>query len=120
MIGYWGKIDIYLEDDVDFSNIPPVNKKVKNLLPYVNEYKIKDIDIAYKELFLRVGTYQPEKKDGFIIFVHYADKELETNGQKIFGDDSLGTSVILLKSGEYLVFKGRKIEVINNQLLMFI
>ena len=114
---FWGKINIHLGTYADYSKFPTYKEK-EQLLSYVSEYEVKECGDNYKEFYFNVSTYQPEMKDGYIIFIKFAN-DIKTNGKKIFGRYTTEI-VVVLKDGEYLEFDGRRVEVIDNQLVLLI
>ena len=115
---FWGETEVYFGDYVDFTKIPNING-LYNLLSYVSEYKVENIGDGFKKFHFYTSTYQPDKKEGYIIFIKRSLKEIKTNGQKIFG--RYPTEIVaVLKDGNYIEFDGRKIEVINKKLTLLI
>lgn len=111
------KTDIYFGEFADFSKIPKYNK-LEYLLTYVNQCEMKGNDCDSKEIYLHIDSYQPENKEGYIIFCGNTFRKPKTNGQKIF---EYGIEcVIMLKDGEYLELGDSRLEVINKQLVMFV
>jgi len=120
MIGvdnFWGRTDISVGNYADFSKLPAYGE-MDRLLSYVSEYSVEDYGDNYKKFYFNVSTYEPEKKEGYIIFVKFG-QNIETNGKKIFGRYPTEI-VVVLKEGEYLEFNGKKVEVINEQLVLYI
>lgn len=114
---YWGKTKVYLGEFADFSRFPIIDEEAL-LLPYINEYSVKNMADHFKELLFNVSTFQPENIEGYIVFVKHG-LEMKTDGEKLFGRycDEL---VVVLRDNNYLEFDGKKIEVINNHLMLYI
>jgi len=116
---YWGESDIQVGASADFSKLKSTDDRDGTLLTYVSEYIVQDLAHGLKKIWFYVDTYQPEKKEGYIIFINRAYESIRTNGQKIFGRYQYEI-VALLKEGEYLEFDGNRIEFINNKLMLVI
>lgn len=110
---FWGKTEIMLGDYADRDLI--TKKGETHLIPYANEYTIKELDDGYKHIILNVSTPQ-EKIDGYIVIIKYATN-IKTDGEVLFR--RYPTEVVtVLKEGNYLELFDRKIEVINNKLCL--
>lgn len=115
---YWGKTNLHIGQFANISQFTkPDNKYL--LLSYVSEYSVKDLRDGFKELSFHVSTYQPDKIEGYIIFIKSSIDTIKTNGKKLFGR-YLSEIVAVLKDGEYLEFSGKKIKVVDNHLILFI
>lgn len=114
---YWGSSEIKVENFADFSEFQIIDRN-NILLSYTNEYSICDIGDGYKKIIFNVNTYQPEKIEGYIIFIEN-EADIKTNGKKLFGRYP-NEIVAVLKDGEYLEFSGKRIEVINGKLVLLI
>lgn len=115
---FWGKTEVHFGNYADFTKIPTISG-LYNLLSYVSEYEVENTGDGFKKFSFYVSTYQPEKKEGYIIFIKQSLKEIKTNGQKIFG--RYPTEIVaVLKDGNYLEFDGRRIEVIGVQLTLLL
>lgn len=114
---YWGSSEIKVENFADFSEFQIIDRN-NILLSYTNEYSICDIGNGYKNIIFNVNTYQPEKIEGYIIFIEN-EADIKTNGKKLFGRYP-NEIVAVLEDGEYLEFSGKRIEVINGRLVLLI
>lgn len=115
---FWGKTEVLFGNYADFTKIP-VSHGPYHLLSYVSEYEVENIDDGFKKLSFHVSTYQPEKKEGYIVFIRQSPKEIKTNGQKIFGRYPTEI-VVVLKDGNYLEFGDKRIEVIEGRLALLL
>ena len=123
---YWGKTNIIqLCDYADCSKFGRSHDGKNDLLSYVsvfepdNKHHVKDIGDGFKEFYFYVSTYQPENLEGYIVFIKQSKAEIKTNGKKIFGRYP-NEIVAVLKEGNYLETGDRRIEVINNKLVLII
>lgn len=114
---YWGSTEIKVGDCADFSNLPVIDRN-NILLSYTNEYNICDIGDGNKNFIFNVNTYQPEKIEGYIIFIEN-ETDIKTNGEKLFVRYP-NKIVAVLKNSQYLEFSGKRIEVINGKLVLLI
>ena len=115
---FWGTTEVCLDKCADFTKLPNING-LYHLLSYANEYKVTDIGEGFKDFFFHVGIYEPDEIEGYIVFAGQASEEIKTDGEKIFGIYP-NEIVVVLKNGNYLEINGRRIEVINNQLMLII
>lgn len=114
---YWGTSEVKVGDFADFSKLHVIDRN-DILLSYSSEYNVCDIGDNYKNIIFNVSTYQPEKIEGYIIFIEN-ETDIKTNGEKLFGRYP-HEIVAVLKDGQYLEFSGKRIEVISGKLVLFI
>lgn len=116
---FWGETEINLGRYTDFSKLEKLDEdNCKYLLTYVNEYYIKPLEDNFKKFLFNVSVYQEDNVEGYIIFLEYADK-IKTNGEKLFGR-YYNEIVVVLKDKDFLEFEGKRIEVVNNNLVLLI
>lgn len=114
MYGWWGKTEIHLGDNVDYTKFPSAFGAL-NLLSYTNKYEVEDLNDGLKKFKFDVNEYEENNIEGYIIFVRFAHDDLKTNGEKLFGRVSTEI-VVLLKEGDFLEYDNERIEVIGGQL----
>jgi len=116
---FWGETEINLGRYTDFSKLEKLDEdNCKYLLTYVNEYYIKPLEDNFKKFVFNVSVYQEDNVEGYIIFLEYAEK-IKTNGEKLFGR-YYNEIVVVLKDKDFLEFEGKRIEVVNNNLVLLI
>lgn len=116
---FWGETEINLGRYTDFSKLEKLDEdNFKYLLTYVNEYCIKPLEDNFKKFVFNVSAYQEDNVEGYIIFLEYAEK-IKTNGEKLFGR-YYNEIVVVLKDKDFLEFEGKRIEVVNNNLVLLI
>lgn len=116
---FWGTTEIRQNGHVKFSYSSDLEYDAYLLLSYVNEISALDMNNELKKLIFHIGNYEPETKEGYIIFVKKSAVDINTNGKRVFGR-TLKEGVIILKNGEYIEVGERRIEVVNNQLMLYI
>ena len=112
---FWGMADVEVEAHAELDQFPNMNDENDVLLSYANTVNVKCLGAGYKELCFYVSSYQPEKVQGYIVFVPACWK-IETNGQKLAGR-APNNGVFLLVEGQYIVIEGKKLEVSQGQLV---
>lgn len=120
---YWGDAVVELEKYADCSKFEKTNDGNRFLLSYVSsfdssEWYVANVGDGFKKITFHISTYQPEKIEGYIIFIQTFNN-IKTSGEKIFGRYP-NEVVALLKEGDYIEFEGRRIEVINSKLVLII
>lgn len=115
---FWGKGEISLGIFADKEKFNEKNDGIF-LLPYINEYTVKNEKDNYKYFWFNVSTFQSENIEGYILFIPYTSEEIITSGKKIFGR-YCNEAVIVLKDKDFLKFGDKKLEVIDNKLIMYI
>ena len=115
---FWGITDINPGDFADYSKFEKLEDNLF-LIPYVNTYSCTNIGDGYKKLSFNISTYQPNKIEGYIVFIEHTLKDIETNGKKI-GGRYPHEIVVVLTEGNYIEFDGKRVEVINNRLVQII
>ena len=92
---FWGRTEIHLGEFADFSKFAEMERKRVYLIPYISEYEVKDIFDGFKDFYFSISTYQPDKVEGYIIFIKKA-RDIKTSGKKLFGRDTDEIVAILL------------------------
>lgn len=82
---YWGKTNLHIGKFADISQFTKLDNKYL-LLSYVSEYDVKDIRDGFKEFSFHVSTYQPDKIEGYIIFIKSSFDNIKTNGKNSLVD----------------------------------
>lgn len=115
---FWGETQIDLGKYIDFSKFEKLDDNGSCLLSYVNEYISVPIVDNFRKLIFNVSTYQEDKIEGYIIFLEHGEN-IKTNGERLFGRyyDEI---VVVLKEKDFLEFEGKRIEVVNNNLVLLI
>lgn len=111
---FWGETEIYLGKCVSekFEYY-----EEEYLLSYLNEYCVSSLRDNFKKLDFNV--YQKDDNiEGYMLFIKYGDN-IKTNGEKLFRRyyDEI---VVVLRENDFIEFCGKRIEVINNKLVLLI
>ena len=112
---FWGMADVEVEAHTDFSKFGKLDGENEVLFSYANSVNVKWLGAEYKELSFYVSSYQPARVDGYIIVVPACWK-IETIGQKIAGRTPKD-GVFFLKEGQWIEVEGKRIEVIQGELV---
>ena len=124
---FWGDADITIDKYADVATFSKTDNENEILIPYVTsfayspktDYYVKDIGDGFKKIWFHVNGYIPDKIEGYIIFIKKSIGEIKTSGNIIYQRYHT-EMVVLLEEGNYLNFEGKKIEVINNKLVLVI
>ena len=85
-------------------------------MTYANEVAMEEDSVnKRKKLILNVSTYQPDKIEGYIVFIR-RQNDIKTNGEKLYSN--LACAIVILKEGQYVEFEGKRAEVINQKLYL--
>lgn len=114
---FWGKTEIVLEDNADFGYDPKKKGKYV-LLPYVNSYKVEELEDGFKKFHFTVGKKFSSEFEGSILFIKSSPTKIETNGEILFG----GTPkqiVVVLREEQYMEFGELRFEALDQDIFYF-
>lgn len=116
--GMWGETEINLGIFADISKFEQLQKNNNRdyFMTYANEVAMEEDSVnKRKKLILNVSTYQPDKIEGYIVFIR-RQNDIKTNGEKLYSN--LACAIVILKEGQYVEFEGKRAEVINQKLYL--
>ncbi len=113
---FWGKTTIHC-DSKKFKKID----ERRALIWYANNYTIEKTGSNYIHLILDSIEPEPDKIDGYMLFIINRHSNITTDGEILFQVYS-DTIVAVLREGNYLKIDGkiftRIIRVVNNKLIL--
>lgn len=113
---FWGKSEAWLGECANVEDIFH-NEDKEGWLVYVNEITKETLEDGWVKLLFNVSTYE-ENIEGYLIFVKYC-KNIKTDGEILFSRYH-SEVVAKLKEGQYISLNGKKLEVINGKLMMYV
>ena len=115
---YWGGSRVFAPD----SKLVKTKNENEFLLPYVTAYPLaSDIGDGFKEITFILNEYKDFVPPimGYLIFIERSNGEIKTDGEVLFR--RFFTEIVaILKEGNYIEFEDRRVEVINNKLMLTI
>ena len=114
---FWGETEINFGIYADLAELSECDETY-DLLSYTSEYQIQNTRDEYKKIILNISTYDPEKNEGYIVFIKNSPYEIQTKGKKIFGRYPNEIVAVLTNDGDYIKVGEKTIELINNELML--
>lgn len=111
---FWGETEIILEENSDFC-YNPSKKGEFTVLPYVNSYKVEDLNYGFKKFIFTVGKLNNNDLEGFIIFIKKSFTPIKTNGKKLFCRTP-NEIIVVLEDRQYVKFDGLLFKARNGNL----
>ena len=108
---FWGEINFTITHDAPKN----IRNGTTSYIFYANEYDYQQLEDGLINLHLTIGAFEPDNVEGYILFIRN-EKDIKTNGQKLFGRFP-SEIVVVLKNGEYIELSGEKIEVMHGMLI---
>ena len=114
---FWGESEVDLNDCQDLKKIFSKCVTVGRLV-YTNGIIKKPLEDDWVHINFKLSDYKECDREGYVLFVK-TDKEIETNGEFIFRKCSVG-GIVKLKEKEHIEINGKRLEVINGNLMMYV
>ncbi len=95
----------------------PIDSEHKRLL-FVNRYTVENLKFNWVELNFYCDNIKEDKIDGYIIFIKSMPSSIiQTDGEYLF-KKSNSEAICVLREGNSLTAMNKKLEVINNKLVL--
>ena len=111
---FWGQSEIWGNDK---SKLIKTKDKNIQLLPFVNEIKVKEDIDGYKNILFNVALYDENNIEGYVIFIEHG-QNIETNGEKLFSRYIGNEIITILREGQFVKFDNNQLVVNNNELFL--
>lgn len=115
---YKDRLSIHFDANANLTHIPLIHRSCIRRLTYVSNF-IESNDSSFKKIQFNVSTYEPANVEGYIVFIVFPASSMITSGKKLFANRCRSTAIVL-KDQQFLEIEGKRIKVVNNQLMLLL